>query len=51
MVCYFFLCELKEKGIAKVEWVQGNNNPSDLFTKNLNIELFEVHAEKFVQEM
>jgi hypothetical protein len=50
-VRYFFLRELKEKGIAKVEWVRSNNNPSDLFTKNLNIELFEVHAKKFVQEM
>jgi len=49
-VRYFFLRELKEKGIAKVEWVQSQNNPSDLFTKNLNSEMFRKHSRVFVKE-
>jgi len=49
-VRYFFLRELKEKGIAKVEWVQSKNNPSDLFTKNLNSEMFRKHSSVFVKE-
>jgi hypothetical protein len=50
-VRYFFLRELKTEGIAKVKWIKSNNNPSDLFTKNLNIEMFEEHSRKFIQEM
>ena len=47
-VRYFFLRELKEKGIAKVEWMQSKNNHSDLFTKNLNSEMFRKHSRVFV---
>ena len=48
-VRYFFLRGLKEKGIAKFEWIRSNINPSDLFTKNLKTELFEEYLRKFVQ--
>jgi hypothetical protein len=50
-VHYFFLHKLKKEGIAKVEWIKSNSNPSDLFRKNLNIELFEEHSKRFIQEM
>ena len=32
----FFIRELKEEGIIKVNWVCGSKNESDLFTKNLD---------------
>jgi hypothetical protein len=35
-VRYQFLRELKEKGILRVKWIPGNENDSDLFTKNLD---------------
>jgi hypothetical protein len=35
-VCFLYLCELKEKNIAIVEWIRFNINQSDLFTKNVN---------------
>ena len=30
-----FLRELKEEGLILTEWIAGESNPSDLFTKNL----------------
>ena len=30
-----FLCELKEQGLIKVEWIQTAENSTDLFTKKL----------------
>ena len=31
----FFLREMKENGIIKTKWRRGDNNPADMFTKNL----------------
>jgi hypothetical protein len=43
-----FLQELKEEGILVLEWIPGNENASDLFTKNLHGPLFEKHTATFV---
>ena len=46
----WFLRELKEKGIVKVEWVSGEKNKADLLTKNLAGNLFEKHSEEYCSE-
>jgi invasion protein IalB len=38
------LQELKEEGVLVLEWIPGNENVSDLFTKNLHGPLFEKQA-------
>ena len=38
-----FLTELKEDKIMNVVWTSGDNNPSDLYTKNLHGPLFRKH--------
>ena len=43
-----FLRELKEEGVVLTEWIAGESNPTDLFTKNLQGPLFEKHGTKFV---
>ena len=40
----YFLRELKEKGIIESRWISGNDNSTDLFTKNLPNPLFTKHA-------
>ena len=44
----FFLQEMKEKGILKIVWVRGDNNPVDMFTKNLAGPAFNKHAKVYV---
>jgi hypothetical protein len=46
-VCYQFLQELKEKGILKIKWIPRSKNNSDLFTKNLDWKMFEIHMHKY----
>lgn len=43
-----FLRELKEEGILELDWLPGEENASDLFTKNLQGPLFEKHTATFV---
>jgi hypothetical protein len=43
----WFLRELKERGIVKVIWMKGKDNPADLFTKNLPRKDFEKHRAKY----
>jgi hypothetical protein len=43
-VCYLFLREAKEKNMVRIEWILSKNNPSDLITKNLSIDLFKKHS-------
>ena len=45
-----FLRELKEEGILELEWIAGDLNSSDLFTKNLHGPLFCRHASVFTDE-
>jgi len=44
----FFLRDLKEDGIIKVEWISTADNSADLFTKNLSGPEFEKHAATYV---
>jgi hypothetical protein len=39
--------ELKEQGIIKIVWKSGGEITSDIFTKNLQLSLFEYHGHKF----
>jgi hypothetical protein len=43
-VPYLFLRETKEKNMVKIEWISSKSNPSDLFTKNLSIDLFKKNS-------
>jgi hypothetical protein len=43
-----FLRELKEEGIIVCDWVSGEENSADLFTKNLAGQVFDKHASVFV---
>ena len=38
-----FVKDLKEAGIIKVVWRKGEKQTSDIFTKNLPLNLFEHH--------
>jgi hypothetical protein len=44
----YFLRELKEAGIIETEWRRGDEQRSDVFTKNLPRPPFEKHASNFV---
>ena len=45
-----FLRELKEEGVLSIKWKSGDENPSDLFTKNLPGPIFRKHIETFCEE-
>ena len=42
-----FLCELKEDGLIEMRWNQKEDNPFDLFTKNLGGDLFDKHTKVY----
>ena len=44
-ICY--LRELKEEGLIDIEWISSEENPADLFTKNLDGPTFEKHTKFF----
>ena len=41
---HYFLRELKESGMIESRWIYGDDNSTDLFTKNLSNPLFTKHA-------
>jgi hypothetical protein len=43
-----FIRENMEDGIVRVEFVKSSDNDSDIFTKNVNQEMYEKHARKFL---
>ena len=45
---YHFIRENVEDGIVKVEFVRSVDNDSDIFTKNVNHEIYEKHVKKFL---
>jgi len=45
-----FLRELKEEGVLSIKWKSGEDNPSDLFTKNLPGPLFRKHMVTFCED-
>jgi len=49
-VKYYFLRELKEKGLIKVEWIRSEDNCSDIFTKNLSRVTFNKHIQRFCED-
>lgn len=50
-VRFAYIRELKEQGILEIKWIKGENNPPDIFTKNLlSGPNFRKHAEKFEKE-
>ena len=46
---YHFIRENIEDGIIKMEFVKSIDNDSDIFKKNVNHEIYEKHAKKFLQ--
>lgn len=42
-----FLRELKEEGVLKIQWLGGDKNDADLFTKNLPAASYHKHAEVY----
>jgi hypothetical protein len=39
-----------EDGIIKIEFVKSIDNDSDIFTKNVNQEIYEKHVKNFLEE-
>ena len=46
----YFIRDLKEAGIFKIEWVPIDEMTADIFTKNLSGPLFEKHAKVLLGE-
>jgi hypothetical protein len=46
-----FLRELKEDGLSVTDWISGESNPSDLFTKNLAGPVFENHSTRLFVDL
>ena len=46
----FFLRDLKEQGLVVTNWIDGENNPVDVFTKNLGRRPYEKCIKTFVGE-
>jgi hypothetical protein len=46
---YYFLRELREKNIIKVNWISSENHSADIFTKNTDTKTFERHAATYIQ--
>jgi hypothetical protein len=46
----YFLGDLKEEDVILSKWIAGNENSSDLFTKNLPGPLFEKHLATYCGE-
>jgi hypothetical protein len=47
---YHFVQEFIEEGCIKIEIVRSAENDSDLFTKNVNQDLYEKHTKKFLED-
>jgi hypothetical protein len=48
--CYQFVREFIEDGFIKIEFVRSAENDSDLFTKNVDQELYKKHVKKFLED-
>ena len=44
----YWLRELKEKGLIRVNWIPGKDNVADMLTKNLNEKDFKKHRKILV---
>ena len=45
-----FLRELKEDGVIRVQWIPTGENPSDIFTKNVDRQTFLKHVKTICDE-
>ena len=45
-----FLRELKEDGVIRVQWIPSGENPSDIFTKNVDRQTFLKHVKTICYE-
>jgi hypothetical protein len=48
--CHHFVREFIEDGFIKIEFFLSAKNYSDLFTKNVNQDLYEKHTKKFLED-
>jgi hypothetical protein len=48
---YYFICEYIEDGYIKTIFVNSEDNPADLFTKNVNGDIYDKHAGIFVRSV
>ena len=47
LIRFAYIRELKEAGILEIKWIAGNENTSNLFTKNLDRTTFQKYASVF----
>jgi hypothetical protein len=47
---YHYIRENVEDGIIKIEFVRSIDNDSDIFTKNVNQEIYEKHVKNFLED-
>jgi hypothetical protein len=47
---YHYICDLIDEGLIDIKFVRSESNLADLFTKNLNGELYEMHSSKMLTE-
>ena len=46
-ICYHYIRQMVEDGKIKVEFIPGNDNPADMFTKNLG----RIKFQKFIEHL
>ena len=49
-VRFAYIRELKEEGLLEIEWISGEDNPADLFTKNLDGTTFTRHTNTYCDD-
>jgi hypothetical protein len=49
-VCYLILREMKETNLLKIKWLKSENDPSNIFTKNLSTYVFKEYSGVFCGE-
>ena len=47
---YHYVRENLEDGIIKIEFVRSDENHSDIFTKNVNQEIYQKHVKNFLED-
>jgi hypothetical protein len=47
---YHYIREIVEDRIIKIEFVRSIDNDSDIFTKNVNQEIYEKHVKNFLED-
>ena len=42
----FFIRDLREEGVLRVDWIPGTENESDILTKNTTGQVFQKHVSR-----